>query len=192
MSDTAATATTASAPAAPAESTGTKVAKAAYSGAATFGRIQTTIGAVVACVIALIMVVVGRAKLRDPNTSKATATITSVGSTAQSTLNGTTTYTSSVSISYTTAAGHTLTAAGLTLTGRTKPVAGQTLTVYYNPTQPTDVKIESSPRAVGWGLIGGAFLVAAFGIGVAVLARKSKVFAAVDGAAGAASLFRSL
>ena len=146
-------------------------------GAASFGRVYSVIGAIIGIIIAIIMIFAGVSKLRDPHTSTATATVTSVTSCHTSAQNGATSYDCIVDATYP-IGGVKYAVKGLEVT-RSAPVQkGSTFTIHYDPSTPSDAVYELSPRGLGWGLIGFGILIGGITTGIAVAAHKSTGFAA--------------
>lgn len=159
-----------------AESTGSKV----YSGAAAFGRVYATIGAIIGVIIALILIFLGISKLHDPHTQSVTATVTLASNCAAAAGAGAP-VTCTVSATYTVGA-RAYAVTGLRVTRATPPTQGSSITLWYDPANPQDAVYENFPRSLGWGLIGFGVLLGGITTGIAVLTYKSKGFAAGYGA----------
>jgi len=165
-----------------------------YSGTAALGRVYTTIGALVACLIALVLIVIGGAQLRSKRTGKAEATIASAEERGTE-VNGEVVRTQYLlTLNYVNAqTAGPVTVSDVSYSSATGLAPGGKLTIYYDPSDPQDIAVEAiSPKALGGGLIGAGLVVAGIGVGVAVLARKSKAFAAFEGVAGTVDLLKDI
>jgi hypothetical protein len=151
-----------------------------YTGAAVFGRVYATIGAIIGVIIALILIIAGYSKLRDPRTSKVNGVVTKLtGCTPPSKQDSD--YECVGDVSYT-VAGKKYVLNGLKFSSATLPKVGGSVALQYDPKNPSNATHELPPRATGWGLIGGGVLVGALTVGIAAVTYKSKAFAAGYGA----------
>lgn len=162
-----------------------------YTGVAAFGRVQAVIGAVIGVIIALIMIIIGVSRLRDPRSASASMVVTSSACDAQTDpSDGSKFWSCRVDLQWE-YRGQTYNARGVQLDSPTPLRAGSTVTARFDPKNPANsVRQEPSPRALGLGLIGGGLAVGALGVTMAVLAFKSKGFAAVEGSLGVLSALR--
>lgn len=164
-----------------------------YSGAATFGRVYSVIGAVIGVIIGIILVFLGTAKLRDPRTATVTATVTAVSDCAATPGSGqgrAPSVTCVAAATYT-VAGTAYTATGISVTQAAAVRKGATLTLRYDPAAPQDAKYELSPD-VGWALVAFGLLIGGATTAIAVGAHESKAFAAGYGALEGMSLASNL
>lgn len=164
-----------------------------YSGVAMYGRFQAIIGVIFGVIISLILISVGVSKLRDPHTSVAQMTVTSVDGCSQNTnitKKGTIiTNLCTVSVAFNSSNGKRYTVQNVEVSWPTPLKVGMLINLRYDPANPTSVVQEMSPHALGWGLIGGGVFLSAIVIGIAILSFKSKGFAAVEGTASLANSF---
>ena len=159
------------------------------------GRFYSVIGAVVGVIIMIIMIIMGFMKLRDKHTASAPMTVEKVDSCTQHLPDGqgnfTTIYVCSIMVSFV-VNGKTYSSSSplkVKVPAPLKP--GDTITLRYDPNNPADITQEgSSPKTMGWMLIGGGVAFGALSVGIAVLTFKSKGFAEFEGAAGLLSAFR--
>lgn len=162
----------------------TKTESTIYSGAATLGRIRVVIGAIIACIIAIILFLVGGARLRDPRTAVAPGTVAHVSGPAPVPPGQQTpmfrNYTIVVKYAV---GGRAYTSPPIAHASQAAPAVGSAITVRYNPADPSDGTVEDSPRVEGWALIGLGAVIAAGAIGWAVLSFRYKALAATEGAA---------
>jgi len=161
--------------------TGGGFGEQAYNGAAAFGRVYAAVGALVGVVIACILVLAGVFKLRAPHTRIVTATVTRVDDCTPAVRNNSTAYTCTVAAVYA-VGGQNYAVGGLSVSRSVPVVTGSALTLRYDPRNPQNAVHEPSPRKLGWGLIGAGALFGGITVGVAVLAYRSKGFAAGYGA----------
>lgn len=165
-----------------------------YSGVAMYGRFRAVMGAIIGVIIALIIIIIGVSQPRDPHTEIMPMTITSVSPCSKqitsSRDSSSTSYQCSISVSFPAADGSSIDVQSIAVSMPTPPISGDIILLRYDPVDPTSVVQEISPRALGWSLIGGGVLLGGFTVGLAVLAFKSKGFAAIEGAAGLLSEFR--
>lgn len=156
-----------------------------YSGVATYGRFQAATGAIIGVIIAIVLVIIGASRLRDTHTATARMTVTAATCNPLPTQpNGQSSgYACVVAVSFTAADGRQYAAPQVSVTSQTPLAVGMAVALRYDPANPADVVQELPPRALGWGLIGGGAIVAVGAVGAAVLAFKSKGFAAVEGTA---------
>lgn len=162
-----------------------------YNGAAVFGKITTTLGAIGSLFVALVLIFIGVSVLRDKKTAQTLATIISPNPICQYDMK-TKGYLCSANVSYTAIQGGVSTefqAHNIEIFSQTGLNVGDKITLYYDPENPTDVGQELIPRRGGWALIGTGVLVGGIGVGIAWLAFNYKGFAAV---AGATSIFKSI
>jgi hypothetical protein len=173
------------------QSLSSRIGSDVYTGVATFGRVQAVMGAVIGVIIALVLILIGAAKLRDPHTAAAAMTVTSSACDAQTDpTDGSKSWLCTVDLQFT-YQGRIYNARQVRVVSASPLNAGATITARFNPRDPAGgVVQEPSPRALGWGLIGGGLAVGAIGVTMAVLAFKSKGFAAVEGSVGILSAFR--
>jgi hypothetical protein len=158
-----------------------------YSGAAVYGRIVTTIGAVIGLIIALILIVVGIEKLRDPRTARTTGSVTKVASChkqAPPQKGEPAMYACIVDVAY--LVGGTKYSLTNIATRTDKPLAvGSSISLQYNPKDPSDATSEAPPHLLGFGLILGGVAIGGVTTLIAWLARRYKGFAAFEGTASA-------
>jgi hypothetical protein len=152
------------------------------------GRAYTAIGAVIACLIALVLIVIGVFEIARARDTEATATVTKIVSSPPA--GGTAAVTHVVDATFTDAAGAAVALTNLSVVSADPKFGkGSTFEVYYNPSDPSGALAESvSSKTLGAGLVVGGVVLAGLGVGVAVLARKSTAFAAVEGVAGTANI----
>jgi hypothetical protein len=153
--------------------------KTAETGLAMGGRIYSVMGAVVGIIIMLIMVIIGFTKLRDKHTASAPMTVTSVTACSQRTTsdgqgNSTSDYVCGVAVSFTIGGKTYASPQPINVSSPVPLVAGNVITLRYDPSNPTDITQEASPRTTGWMLIGGGVALGALSVGIAVLTFKSK------------------
>jgi hypothetical protein len=183
------------------DSSDSKVGSAIYTGVATFGRVQSVIGLIVATMIALVMILVGIVVLvSSSHWSAAAMTITGVhecGSTSPADASGKTTKNIPycvVDVAYS-AAGEARTATGVTYRytdGMPAPRVGDVVEMEYNKKTPSLVRSSGRAVGLGWGLVGLGLFVAVLGGVNTYFTFKSKGYAAVEGTMGAVGLIRSL
>ena len=179
----------------PAAAPQSKLGSEVYTGVAAFGRFQAVIGAIVGVIIAIILIIIGSMRLRDKHTASALMKITSVKQCTQQTQtdnqgNTSVNYACTIAVSFTASNGKTYSNPSVSVIS-TKPLStGMAITLRYDPSSPSSIVQEASPKALGWGLIGGGILIGGLAIGAAVLSFKSKGFAAVEGTAGLIGAFR--
>jgi hypothetical protein len=166
------------------------VGSAIYSGVAMYGRFRAVIGAIMGTIIALVLIIIGVVRLKDRRTATATMTVVSASCAkrVQSDKRGDT-YTDYVciaTVSYRASNGGQYVVSNVNIAAPSPLVPDALITLRYDPANPADVIQDSTPRALGWGLIAGGILVGAISVGVAVMTFKSKEFAAVSGAVGIA------
>jgi hypothetical protein len=169
--------------------------KIAANGLAVGGRIYTGFGAVIGVIIMVVMIIIGSTKLYDKHTASATMIITSVVDCAKqevSTSQGqiAVTYSCSIQVSFTADGKAYSSLAPINVMAPYPLSAGMTIVLRYDPNAPTDIVQESSPRAVGWMLIGGGAAIGVVSVGMAVLAFKSKGAAEFMGATSLIGAFR--
>ena len=172
---------------------GKNIGSGIYSGVAMYGRFQAVIGVIFGVIISIILVSVGISKLHDPHTAAAQMTITDVSGCSQNTVNtkkGTIINNlCNISVAFNASNGKRYTVSGVEVVWPTPLKIGMLVNLRYDPANPTSVVQEISPRALGWGLIGGGVILSAITIGIAILSFKSKGFAAVEGTASLANSF---
>lgn len=161
-----------------------------YTGVATFGRFEAVIGAIFGVIIAIVLINIGIGKLHDPHTATAQMTITeSVCGEMQPQNNSSVNeYGCNISVFFD-VNGTRYTIPNVSVTSQTPLKPGMFITLRYNPSNPTSVVQEISPRALGWGLIGGGSLLGIGTVTIAVLTFKYKSFAAVEGTLGIFNAF---
>lgn len=170
---------------------GKGISSGLYSGVAMYGRFQAVIGVIVGVIVSVILISLGISRLHDPHTSSANMSITDAvcGQSTTTDKNGNTiiNYTCTISVVFIASNGKRYTAQSVEVSSPTPLKIGMTINLRYNPANPSSVVQEMSPKALGWGLIGGGVLVSAIAIGIAYLSFRSKGFAAVEGTASIAS-----
>lgn len=165
-----------------------------YSGVAMYGRFEAVLGVIFGVIISIVLVSIGISRLHDPHTSVAQMTVTDVSSCSQNTTTTTTesrgtivTNLCNISVAFNASNGKRYTVQNVEVSWPSPLKVGMLINLRYDPAKPTSVVQEMSPRALGWGLIGGGVLLSAIVIGIAILSFKSKGFAAVEGTASLAS-----
>jgi len=159
-----------------------------YTATATFGRVYTYIGAAIAVLIALVLIIIGFVELFDKDTLVVDALITKA-----------TCATAPGGVGYQCVLDLALHPGGETqITTAATPgqfKAGQTVKVAVNPADPTKSAVMDpsgvTPRGMGAMMIGAGLLVGAGGLLSAYLARRYKAFAALEGLGGIGSLARA-
>ncbi len=161
-----------------------------YTGVATYGRFRAVVGAALAVIIALTIIIIGVMALRDKHTASAAMTVTAVSSCqaepVQTDGNGQyTTYRCIIGVSFP-YQGATVIASGIQYRSGAPPAVGDKVTLRFNPKKPNDVIQEIPPRLLAGGLIAGGLLLGGVSVGLAVLTFRSKGFAAMEGTIGIA------
>lgn len=161
-----------------------------YSGTATIGRVGAVIGAVFATILGIGMIIFGiiTVRKRVHRTVKTVATVTSANCTPK-------VADDSTSVEYLCALGLDVHhhAASLDLTSAIKYKVGDSISIYYDPHNPSDVRMESDNTShfAGWVLfVMGLFLITFPWLWV-YATQKSKDVAAVGGAMGVFEALRN-
>lgn len=163
-----------------------------YSGVALYGRFQAVLGVVIGVIISIILISYGISRLHDPHTSDAQMNITEVSACNQQMISGNkgntyAQYSCNISVSFIASNGNKYNVSNINVNSSVPLKVGMSIYLRYDPSNPSSVVQEISPRTLGWGLIAGGILVSAIAIGIAVLSFKYKGFAAVEGTASLAS-----
>jgi len=156
-----------------------------YSGTAMFGKFVAVLGAVGTSLMALILMYIGISALRDKHTHQVTATISSFDNPCMMDIK-TGFYTCYAHIAYYVAKDGQATkmeANNVQLIAKVPLKAGDQIILYYDPSNPADIKQELFPRKTGWWLIGSGLVIGGVGVGLAWLTFYSKGFAAITGGA---------
>lgn len=148
------------------------------------GRLFAVAGAVVGVIIMLILVLIGRVKLRDKRTASAQMTVVSATG-CQRQPPGGSGFVCTAVVAFTTPDGKHHTSAPIIVTGPSPVAVGSVVRLQYDPGNPADIAQDPSPKALGWGLIGVGLLVGVGSVATAAMAFKSKGVAAGVGAMGA-------
>ena len=163
-----------------------------YGGAATFGRIEAWIGAVVATLLGLAMLVGGIMLATSHNvyTGKVQGTITQAICSQSQIPNQGITYNCSLVVQY--VVNGTPYLLNTSVSSGTNYLQGQFISVNYNPTNPADAQVNyGSAHLTGWILIGvGLFIIVVSWLWVWVT-YKSKFAAAAGGVAAGAGMIGS-
>lgn len=165
-----------------------------YNDAASLGRLRALIGLIAGVVIAIIMIIIGIGLIISSSSKKHTmavvATVTQLTG-CKSLTPSKPSYECTVALSYT-INGVVYNASSFSSTSNTMMAVGQTITVYYDPANPTDISNQSrdQEKNFGWSLIGVSILI----IGIAYffwwLSNRYTFFAATEGVGTVAQLFR--
>ncbi len=164
-----------------------------YTGTAGFGAVMADLKAIFGCIIGLILIIVGLVLLFRKVTRSASlsATISNVNC-VSSNINGNTQY----NCSYT--AIYTLDQPNQTLSvtnniSSTILTNGSTITLYYDPTNHSDISTTSGDyRIIGWICIGLGILIAISVIVWAYLANKYKAIGAAEGVISGVGIIRNV
>jgi hypothetical protein len=174
------------------KSSGSDLGSDLYSGAASYGKFQSTVSLVISCIIALFLIYFGVKFLINPtvHSGSATASIISADCTRSVDNNGNITYGCTLNITFTANNTQKITAI-ISATNSTPYAPGQTIDVQYNPDSPTDVRQTTLTRHT-WGAI--MLLISLFLIGASAvwyyIAHHYQFAAAAGGAASAFNMFR--
>lgn len=165
-----------------------------YNDAASLGRLRALIGLIAGVVIAVIMIIIGIARLISASSKKHTmsvvATVTQLTG-CQSLTPSNPSYECTVALSYT-VNGVVYNVSSFSSTSKKMMAVGQTITVYYDPANPNDISNESRyyEKKIGWGLIGLAILIIGMAYFFWWLSNRYTFFAAAEGVGTVAQLFR--
>jgi hypothetical protein len=169
-----------------------EVSKGIYSGVATIGRVKAVVGAVIGLIVGAVLIIIGVNRLRDKHTAAASATVTKVHTcdeNVQVDRDGgrSTSYECAVDITFRAPEkSRTVNMSNMAVSSQTPLVVGSRFTIRYNPSSPTSVAQEISPKPLGVALIVGGILVIGVTSLVAFAAIKYKPYAAAEGAIGIA------
>lgn len=172
-------------------SMGDTVANAAAVG----GRWSAYTGAIFGVIIMIVLLIIGYTSLKDKHTASTPMTITNVTScNQQSSSNGqggtTINYTCTISVQFTAGGKQYSSPQPITVTSDGPLASGSSITLRYDPNNPTDIIQESSPSTTGWSLIGVGVAVGVLSVGWAVVVSKSKSAAEFAGAAALVGMVR--
>jgi hypothetical protein len=163
----------------------TKTGEEIYSGLATFGKIEAVIGAIVATIIGIILVIVGIVLIRHRSNLKGVEGIVIQNSQCSTNMqcggnNCTSHFSCTTDVKYT-FDGKLYTEK--ISTGNSTYSSGDKIVVYLDPNNPSQAEGIPSPKWIGWVIIGVGFVILISSWTWVYITRKSKVAAAVGGAA---------
>jgi hypothetical protein len=166
-------------------------ASAIGGGLASFGKIRAVIGAFLAVIIIIVLISFGYDRLHDKHTAVADGHVTAITTPPGCTATpgkDITTYSCPVTISYS-ANGNTYTLTQ-TLTDDSAFTVGERVTVYYDPTNPSDSIVEFDPKTAAYLLFGGAGIIFFIVLINTILVFKYQAYATVSGGVGIVDLIR--
>ena len=148
-----------------------------------YGKVNSIYGAIISIIIALLLLIIGWIKLEDKHTSQTMVTVVKVLSTKPTAAkNGQTTYTTESSFVYTVEGTRYQLTKTYTFPNQLK--AGDVFSIQYNPSTPTDVSYEFSPKRVALILMGAGLMIGTAGVALSYLTFHSKTFATAAGVSG--------
>jgi hypothetical protein len=174
---------------------GSSLGSTLYGGAAEFGRIMSDISAIVTTIIFMILLIIGIQLVRHKKTrtSSTTATVHTVQTCAQFTDNSekTVSYDCSLVVQYTVGTKK-YTNVDLTISGPIKYAVGDSITVYYDPADPSKIfTSKDEENIIGWILIGVGLVLLVSSWGWYWISHRYKFAAAVGGVDTGIQMFKN-
>ena len=140
-----------------------------------YGKFSSVVGAIIAVIIALLLIIIGAMKFFDKHTASARATVRKVLSVKPHKDNsGMVNFDIEVDFDYT--VGGTRHTATRTYRFPNRLNIGDAFDIQYNPINPIDIAYELSPKWVGLGFMGLGAVIGVTGVMISYFAMKSKTF----------------